>query len=100
MMKLRRIHVLAATVVALTAATWVYAQQSQSPSRPPSISEESWIPITDSVGIVVRAVRPDWTGDMLYGTGAIMSLHQGKWLVFEELTVTNNRPRSLNSNYE
>jgi hypothetical protein len=110
-MKSKAIIALVATTVVITFATWE-AAESQSPSRPPGVSEENWIPISDSVGILVTDVRarpgqirvvPADPADPSneptiaevratpFGTGVVMAMFQGEWVAFEELAISRTR---------
>ena len=108
-MKSKMIVVLAATTIVITFATWE-AAESQSPSRPPGVSEENWIPISDSVGILVTDVREgrirvvrsdpaDLTDELgpvdfsttPFGTGVVMAMFQGEWVAFEDLAISRTR---------
>ena len=110
-MKSKAIIALVATTVVITFATWE-AAESQSPSRPPGVSEENWIPISDSVGILVtdvrarpgqiRVVPADPAGPSNeptiaevratpFGTGVVMAMFQGEWVAFEELAISRTR---------
>lgn len=116
-MNARSILVLICTIGIGGLGTWAVAQ-SQSPSVPPGVSEENWIPISDSIGIAVtdvragpsrqRALPPDDPTDpsqrptvvqadpKLYGKGVVFAKFQGEWVMFEELAVTDPRFRHLN----
>lgn len=110
-MKSKVIVVLVATTVVITLATWGVAE-SQSPSRPPGVGEENWIPISDSVGILVTDVRarpgrirvvPADPADpnneptfaevqtTPFGTGVVMAMFQGEWVAFEDLAISRTR---------
>ena len=115
-MNLKSIVALVGTVGLFALGTWGVAQ-SQAPSLPDGVSEENWIPISDSIGIAVtdvragrtatRAVPPDDPSDptqlptiiqlppKLYGKGVVFAKFQGEWVMFEELAVTDPRFRHL-----
>jgi hypothetical protein len=60
------------TIVLLAGVVWSRAQTPT--DRPPGVDPERWIPITDSVGIVLMSTR-----------------HNGQWLAFDELGSTEAR---------
>ena len=115
-MNVRSILALVGTIGVFALGAWGVAQ-SQAPSLPDGVSEENWIPISDSVGIAVtdvragrrvtRAVPPDDPSDQtqrptiiqaqpkLYGTGVVFAKFHGEWVMFEDLAITDPRFRHL-----
>jgi hypothetical protein len=88
------------TIVLLAGVVWSRAQTPA--DRPPGVDPDRWIPLTDSVGIVVLST----TGgaplvlrnfsppvDIPFGsaTGRLMARHNGQWLAFDELGSTEAR---------
>ncbi len=83
------------TIALLAGVVW---SQAQTPAdRPPGVDAEQWIPLSDSVGIVImsttgavppaivdRAPREE-VFPFVRATGRLMARHNGQWLVFDEL---------------
>lgn len=84
---------LVVSVALFMLVTWVRAQSSG--DRPPGVAQESWIPISDSAGILVLDTSPPFGGltDPLPPnvsvasrapiTGVLVAKHNGVWARIE-----------------
>ena len=68
--------------------------QSGAAAPPPGVSAESWVPISDTAGIVLEsdltpAVSGSFGGPLgpppMRATGTLMVRHNGRWLILESL---------------
>jgi hypothetical protein len=71
-------------LIAVLAVGTLARTQPEDPTLPPGVSEEEWIPISDSLGIAVTGMRIGPSGQTL-ASGMVMARFEGEWIIFENV---------------